>query len=175
MRVTRAKAVFKSGPKKGKLKPGCRYLKGDGAICKTATEMQKRAKKKGKRKRTGAASRARKGVAPRTPRMDRLNAWRKRWKTSRNCGEKKRALREIQQQFKHMAARPAKSKRGESKGAAAQRRWNRWKSEYRNKLVVTERFCTGRPARVVGPVMVDGLGGKKPHPCATARPPAWCK
>lgn len=185
MRVSRKKAVYQSGPKKGRLKPGCKYIKGDGAECKSTSKKSSR--KKGgsrtkKRKATGAAKRARKGVGPRTPRMDRLNAWRRAFKSAGTCQQKREALRALKTQFQHMAAQPAKTKRGESQGQAASRRWSKWQSEYRNKVEETEAFCSGRPRksmRYVGPGMVNGLsgskrGGKKKHPCATANPPAWC-
>ena len=48
-RVSRAAAQVKSGPKKGKLKPGCRYLKGDGAMCSGSTRKRK-TKRKGRKK-----------------------------------------------------------------------------------------------------------------------------
>lgn len=183
MRVSRKKATYQSGKKKGKLKPGCRFIKGDGADCKSTKGKLKRksrrkTKRKGrKRKVTGAARRARKGVAPRTPRMNRLNEWRRAFKRARSCGDKRKALRNIKKQFQHMAARPAKSKRGESQGQASRRRWRRWQSEYRNKLEQTEAFCTGRRTKAVGPMMVNGLSAaqKKKHPCARSNPPAWCK
>jgi hypothetical protein len=176
-RVSRKKARFASGKKKGKLKPGCRYLKGDGAQCcppGSTKKGRKTGRKKRKRRATGAARRARKGVAPRTPKMDRLNQWRRAWKSG-TCGQKRAALQQIKKQFQHMAYKDPKPKRGESVGQARQRRWKRWQSEYNNKLRMTASQCTGRPARSfrpVGPAMVSGIGG---HPCGSASPPAWCR
>jgi len=179
-RVSRAKARFSSGKKKGKLKPGCRYLKGDGAQCCTGPKKGKGRKKKAgkkKRKRTGAAKRARKGVKPHTPKMDVLNAWRRRWKADRSCGGKKAALQKIFVQFKHMQHfKPSKG--GEP---ARARRWNRWMREYHNKVAQTSAFC-GRPLRPASgsrttsgrspfPRATDGIGG---HPCASPNPPRWC-
>lgn len=180
MRVSRAKAVHKSGPRKGKLRPGCRYIKGDGADCKKAPRKKPRGKPRRKKRRvTGAARRARRGVAPATPSMNRLNAWRRYFRDARSCGEKRKAVRAIKKQLQHMARKPAKPKRGESQGAAATRRWKRWQSEYKNKLEQTEAFCSGRPRskqRMVGPGMVNGLSAtaKKKHPCTRPNPPPWC-
>lgn len=183
MRVSRAKAVYKSGPKKGKLKPGCRFIKGDGADCKkvgkkTTKKRGKGRKRKGrKRKVTGAARRARRGVAPRTPSMNALNVLRRRFHGASSCGQKRAALRAIKKQFQKMARKPAKVKRGENQGTASRRRWRRWQSEYKNKLESTEMFCTGRRTKAVGPMMVSGLSAseKKKHPCARKNPPRWCK
>lgn len=177
-RVSRANAVRKSGKKKGKLKEGCRYIKGDGAMCcppgsKKSSSKKSRGRKKSSKKRRSSK---RKGKRPNTPQMDSLNAVRRAWKSASTCREKREALRALKKRFTFMARQPARQRRGESQGAAASRRWSRWKSEYRNKLEATEYSCSGRRTRAVGPVMVNGLSAaqKKKHPCARMNPPAWC-
>lgn len=52
-RVSRKAAVRKSGKKKGKLKKGCKFVKGDGAMCRTgrATKKRKSSKRKSSKKR----------------------------------------------------------------------------------------------------------------------------
>ncbi len=49
-RVSRKAAQRSSGPNKGRLKPGCRYLKGDGARC--CPTGKKTSRKKTSRKKT---------------------------------------------------------------------------------------------------------------------------
>lgn len=174
MRVSRKKAQVKSGPNKGKLKKGCRYLKGDGAICKSPGKAKKKTSSR-KRRRTGAAARARKGVAPATPNMNYLNVMRRRFKQG-NCADKKKALREIRQIFRIMARKNAKKKRGESQDQANARRSNRWSSEFSKKTRATAEFCKGgstSPRRVsAGERAFRSVGG---HPCASANPPKWCR
>lgn len=52
-RVPKSEATYKSGPKKGKLKPGCRFVRGGQAVCTD------RSKKPSPRKRgVGATRRA---------------------------------------------------------------------------------------------------------------------
>ena len=175
-RVSR-KAAQRSVKGRTVLKKGCRYLKGDGAQCCPPGAKKKTARKgKGKRKRSGAASRARKGVKPNTPLMDRLNDWRREWKRAPTCRAKNEALRNIKIMFRQMATRPVSKKRGESELDARNRRWSRWQGEYTNKLHQTSAACQGVSARQVprpsrDTMTVDGLKG---HPCASARPPAWC-
>ena len=48
-RVSRAAAVHKSGKKKGRLKKGCKFVKGDGALCRKGRSTTKR-----KRRATGS-------------------------------------------------------------------------------------------------------------------------
>jgi hypothetical protein len=173
-RVSRDKARRKSGPNKGQLNPGCRYIKGDGAQCCTPGAKKGKAKK-GTTKRK-ATKRKRKGTKPNTPAMDALNSVRRAFKSASSCKDKRVALRALKKRFQFMAKKPANKKRGESQGAASTRRWGRWQSEYKNKLNQTESLCSGRKTRVVGPGMVSGLSaaGKKKHPCTRANPPAWC-
>lgn len=163
---------------KGRLRKGCRYLKGDGARCCPKGYKKTAKRKAGKRKRTGAAKRARKGVAPRTPRMDVLNAWRRQFKARQSCGGKKEALANIFKQFKHMDSANPRT------GAKRAKRWNRWMSEYHKKLAVASAFCK-RPLRPAsgasGGYQYSGrspfpraTNGLKGHPCASPRPPAWC-
>lgn len=175
------------------LKKGCRYLKGDGAQC-CPTGGGSRGKGKGKkaatgrskkRKVTGAAKRARRGQAPSTPMMARLNEWRRIWASATTCPESKKALQAIRQQMRHMDSKPATPKRGETAEAARARRMKRWNSEYMNKLRITDGVCLGLSRKQMeglgrGPSGARGRGrglsgtGKKKHPCATANPPAWC-
>jgi hypothetical protein len=55
-KVSRAAAVRKSGPKKGRLSPGCRFLKGNGArCCKPGSSTKKKTTKKRKTKKKATA------------------------------------------------------------------------------------------------------------------------
>lgn len=40
--VARSKAVHQSGPKKGKLKKGCKFTKSGGAVCTKATKRRRK-------------------------------------------------------------------------------------------------------------------------------------
>ncbi|HMO94953.1 MAG TPA: hypothetical protein PKD27_02465 [Tepidiformaceae bacterium] len=198
MRVSRKKATYQSGPKKGGLKPGCRFIKGDGADCggtKSATKTRKKTSKKKKskskskhpcsrpnppawcnkgKKKTSGKKRRSSGPKRALPEgMVRLQEWRRAFNASSTCPQAREALRNLKQQFKYLASKPATKKRGESQDAANTRRWNRWVSEYNNKLRTTEGICLGLTRS-----QMSGLGkasGKsKKHPCARPNPPAWC-
>ncbi len=152
-RVSRDAAKWKSGNKKGKLRPGCKYLKGDGVHCcpspKAGAVVKGQPAKKATKKRSGRRKArsvkrksSRKGTRPATPNMNYLNLIRRRWKAG-DCRDKRKTLREIRKLFEVMSQKPAKQKKGESQSQAAKRRWNRWQNEFQNKLIATEEHCKG--------------------------------
>lgn len=57
-RVSRKAATHQSGKKKGRLKPGCKFIKGDGAMCRSGSSSTK--KRSTKKRRTSKKKTAKK-------------------------------------------------------------------------------------------------------------------
>lgn len=159
--VAKTKVTFKSGPKKGKLRPGCRY-KGKKAYCTPEVasrlkSMKVKAKKKGKggthpcasssppawcnKKKSGGGGRASAGKQPGGVLFENLAAARKSFKAAKQCKEKRFYARAINQILATAMKLPGKPDQVRTRNA-------RYRTEGENKLRDAIRFCNTAQANL---------------------------
>lgn len=123
--VAKKKALFKSGPKKNKLRPGCRF-KGKRVLCtpEVAARLGKTVKPRGRGKMRGPIIAKTPQGAERQAVFQALLEARKRLKMARDmgdCGQLRHSAQKIAQALNYMSRLPVKKTKGNPSASASVR------------------------------------------------------